>query len=87
VNLGDGDLVMDVARVVNEEKEPLPITVAEGEVQEVVDSTALEEEIGIEGDETDESGEEDLPPLDELEDELEDDEEGGDEADIFHGER
>jgi DNA gyrase subunit A len=50
INLGPKDAVMDVARRVNEDEEPQPISteaVEPGE-QEVVDSTALEEALGIE---------------------------------------
>ncbi|HYJ81172.1 MAG TPA: DNA gyrase subunit A, partial [Longimicrobiaceae bacterium] len=83
INLGEGDSVMDVARVVNEDVEPQPITAAEGEgeVQEVVDSDALEEALGIDGEDED-ALDDNVPPLDELTDELD-----GDETDIFHGER
>ncbi len=75
INLEKGDTVMDVARVVNEDEEPRPIT-TEGEgdgVQEIVASTALEEEIlGLDGDEDD--GMEDAPPpLDDLVDEIDPD--------------
>jgi DNA gyrase subunit A len=48
INLGAKDAVMDVARVVNEDEEPKPILDAVPEGQEVVDSTALEEALGIE---------------------------------------
>jgi DNA gyrase subunit A len=49
INLGPKDAVMDVARRVNEDEEPQPISteaVEPGE-HEVVDSTALEEALGI----------------------------------------
>jgi DNA gyrase subunit A len=74
INLGAKDAVMDVARVVNEDEEPQPILDAIPEGQEVVDSTALEEELGIDtddddaGDEPDDFIEEDEGPdsVDEL---------------------
>jgi DNA gyrase subunit A len=51
INLGSKDSVMDVARVVSEDEEPLPILDAtEGTGQEVVDSVALEETLGIDPD-------------------------------------
>ena len=57
INLGAKDAVMDVARVVNEDEEPKPILEDVPEGQEVVDSTALEEELGIEdGDDEDDGG-------------------------------
>jgi DNA gyrase subunit A len=60
INLGSKDAVMDVARVVNEDEEPMPILEAVPEGQEVVDSTALEEELGIDDrDEDDDGGEPD----------------------------
>jgi DNA gyrase subunit A len=75
INLGAKDAVMDVARVVNEDEEPKAILedIPAGS-QEVVDSTALEEELGIEvddddaGDEPDDFIEEDEGPdsVDEL---------------------
>jgi len=74
INLGEGDCVMDVARVVNED-EPLPIEAIDGEAaHEVVDSTALEAmlevEEGDDGDVADDAPE----PFDDLVDELTDDE-------------
>jgi len=89
INLGAGDSVMDVARVVNED-EPLPIDAVDGEgvAQEVVDSTALEAML-----EAAEDGEEaeadDAPePFDDLVDELTDDDgpDPDDVADPFGGE-
>ena len=88
VNLGEGDCVMDVARVVGEDEEPKPIATDGGEVQEIVDSSALEEALGIEGGE--DAGEADAapPPVEDLVDELD---EGGDEPppdsidDLFRG--
>jgi hypothetical protein len=74
INLEKGDTVMDVARVVNEDEEPRPIA-AEGDgdgVQEIVASTALEEEILGLGDEDDEL-EEAPPSLDDLVDEIDTD--------------
>jgi DNA gyrase subunit A len=60
INLGARDAVMDVARVVNEDEEPKPILEDVPEAQEVVDSTALEEELGIDdGDDEDDGGEPD----------------------------
>jgi DNA gyrase subunit A len=47
INLGAKDAVMDVARVVNEDEEPKAILADEDPGQEVVDSTALEESLGI----------------------------------------
>ncbi|HST57234.1 MAG TPA: DNA gyrase C-terminal beta-propeller domain-containing protein, partial [Longimicrobium sp.] len=59
INLGAKDAVMDVARVVNEDEEPLPILDVVPEGQEVVDSTALmEEELGIDADEDEDAGDE-----------------------------
>ena len=89
VNLGEGDCVMDVARVVGEDEEPKPIAGDGGEVQEMVDSSALEQELGIE-DEAD-AGEAEAapPPVEDLVDELD---EGGDEPppdsidDLYRGE-
>jgi DNA gyrase subunit A len=93
INLEKGDRVMDVARVVNEDEEPKPIA-AEGEggeVQEVVDSDALEAALGIDGDEDDdgEIGDDDLLSVEDLVDEID---EGGDEPppdsidDFYRGE-
>jgi DNA gyrase subunit A len=60
INLGAKDAVMDVARVVNEDEEPKAILEDVPEAQEVVDSTALEEELGIDdGDDDDDGGEPD----------------------------
>ena len=60
INLGPKDAVMDVARVVNEDEEPMPILDAVPEGQEVVDSTALEEALGIDdGGDEDDGGEPD----------------------------
>jgi DNA gyrase subunit A len=82
INLGAGDAVMDVARVVNEDEEPKPIsTDAPGdETQEVVDSTALEETLGIDDADEDDAGDEPEDFIEEDEgpdsvDELLDDEE------------
>jgi DNA gyrase subunit A len=78
INLGEGDCVMDVARVVNEE-EPIPIAAdGEGEVQEMVDSTALEDDLGIEddGDEGDLDDEGVPPPVEDIVDELTDGDDG-----------
>ena len=76
VNLGEGDRVMDVARVVNEDEEPRPIAAGDGaEVQEIVDSTALEEDIGID-ELDDDAGDDDLPSVEDLVDEIDPD--GGD---------
>jgi DNA gyrase subunit A len=78
INLGARDAVMDVARVVSEDEEPQPILDAIPEGQEVVDSTALEEELGIDvgdddgGDEPDDFIEEDEGP-DSVDDLLDDD--------------
>jgi DNA gyrase subunit A len=58
INLGAKDAVMDVARVVSEDEEPLPILDAIPEGQEVVDSTALEEELGIDSEDEDDIGDE-----------------------------
>jgi len=82
INLGEGDCVMDVARVVNED-EPLPIEVIDGEpAHEVVDSTALEAMLEVEeGDDGDVA--EDAPePFDDLVDELTDDDGGPDADDV-----
>jgi DNA gyrase subunit A len=68
INLGTADAVMDVARVVNEDEEPKPISLeAPDDGQEVVDSTALEEALGIDEGDDDE-------PVDEPEDFIEEDE-------------
>jgi len=91
INLEKGDQVMDVARVVNED-EPKPIAAeGEGEVQEVVDSDALEAALGIDdgGDDDGEIGDDDLPSMEDLVDEID---EGGDEPppdiidDLYRGE-
>jgi len=93
INLEKGDRVMDVARVVNEDEEPKPIA-AEGEggeVQEVVDSDALEAALGIDDGEDDdgEIGDDDLLSVEDLVDEID---EGGDEPppdsidDLYRGE-
>ncbi|HYW11436.1 MAG TPA: DNA gyrase subunit A [Longimicrobium sp.] len=58
INLGAKDAVMDVARVVSEDEEPLPILDVVPEGQEVVDSTALEEALGIETDDDEDAGDE-----------------------------
>jgi DNA gyrase subunit A len=57
INLGPKDAVMDVARVVNEDEEPKPILEDVPAGQEVVDSTALEEELGIDAEDEDDGGE------------------------------
>jgi len=77
INLEKNDSVMDVARVVNEDAEPLPITTTEdGEGQEMVPSDALEEELGIEdGDEDLDADEFDDASIDEILDELTDEDE------------
>jgi len=59
INLGPRDAVMDVARVVNEDEEPRPILAEVAEGQEVVDSTALEEALGIDEEPDEDSGEPD----------------------------
>jgi DNA gyrase subunit A len=83
INLGPGDSVMDVARVVNED-EPLPIEAVDGEgaAQEVVGSTALEAMLDVEeGDDGDVA--EDAPePFEDLVDELTDDDGGPDADDV-----
>jgi hypothetical protein len=56
INLGPRDAVMDVARVVNEDEEPMPISTDLPESQEVVDSSALEETLGIDDAEDDDAG-------------------------------
>jgi DNA gyrase subunit A len=58
INLGPKDAVMDVARVVNEDEEPMPISADIPEGQEVVDSVALEEELGIDDLDEDDAGDE-----------------------------
>ena len=58
INLGARDAVMDVARVVNEDEEPQAILDAVPEGQEVVDSTALEEELGLQVEDDDGAGDE-----------------------------
>ncbi|HWK89013.1 MAG TPA: DNA gyrase C-terminal beta-propeller domain-containing protein, partial [Longimicrobium sp.] len=68
INLGERDTVMDVARRVNEDEEPQPIPGGDDSAQEVVDSTALEEELGIDDEPAD-----DEAPGDEPEDALEED--------------
>ena len=75
INLGEGDCVMDVARVVNED-EPLPIEAGDGEAaHEVVDSTALEAMLDVEeGDEDGDVAEDAPEPFEDLVDELTDDE-------------
>jgi DNA gyrase subunit A len=79
INLGPGDSVMDVARVVNED-EPLPIETGDVEgAQEVVDSTALEAMLDVA---EDEEGEEAPEPFDDLVDELTDDDGGPDPDDV-----
>jgi DNA gyrase subunit A len=91
INLEKGDQVMDVARVVNEDEEPKPITAeGEGEVQEVVDSDALEAALGIDDGEDDGAiGDDDLPSVEDLVDEIDED---GDEPppdsidDLYRGE-
>jgi DNA gyrase subunit A len=82
INLEKNDSVMDVARVVNED-EPLPITAVDGEgdVQEVVDSTALEAMLDV-PDDDDAEGEDGPESLDDLVDELTDDDGGPDPDDV-----
>jgi DNA gyrase subunit A len=72
VNLGEGDCVMDVARVANEDEEPRPIESGDPDAaQEIVASEALEEILDVEGEEN--GLDDDAPePLDELVDEIED---------------
>jgi DNA gyrase subunit A len=89
VNLGDGDQVMDVARVVNEDA-PQPIAAGEdGEVQEMVDSEALEAALGLEGDD-DEGDADDLLSVDDIVDEVMDDDDDGPDPDsiddLYRGE-
>ncbi|HEX8242425.1 MAG TPA: DNA gyrase subunit A [Longimicrobium sp.] len=90
INLEKGDSVMDVARVVNEDEEPRPIAVGDGEgVQEIVDSTALEEMLEVEGDDVDELDDA-PPPVEDIVDELTGDDDDGprpfDVDDQFRGE-
>ncbi|HYH79149.1 MAG TPA: DNA gyrase C-terminal beta-propeller domain-containing protein, partial [Longimicrobium sp.] len=75
INLEKNDVVMDVARVVNEDEEPRPIAAEDdGAVQEMVASSALEDVILEDGDEGDIDEGDDAPPaLDDLADELSDD--------------
>jgi DNA gyrase subunit A len=84
INLEKGDSVMDVARVVNEDEEPRPITTAEGEPSgEAVDSAALDAMLDVDGAEGDDEGHDDAPPpLDELADELSDDDGGPEPFDV-----
>jgi DNA gyrase subunit A len=88
INLEKGDTVMDVARVVNEDEEPKPITSEGEEGGEIVPSDALEDEILEIGD--DEGELDDAPPaLDDLADELIGDGDGPDPHDVtdeFRGE-
>jgi DNA gyrase subunit A len=89
INLEKGDTVMDVARVVNEDEEPRPIAADdENGVQEIVSSTALEDEILDIGDEDGEVDE--APPaLDDLVDEIDGDDDGPNPHDVtdeFRGE-
>ena len=93
MNLEKGDQVMDVARVVNEDEEPKPIASGEeGEVQEVVDSAALEDALGIDDDGADEDGldDDDLPSIEELVDEIDGDDDDGPPSDsiddLYRGE-
>ncbi|HKP75362.1 MAG TPA: DNA gyrase subunit A [Longimicrobiaceae bacterium] len=73
INLGEGDCVMDVARVVNEDEEPRPIESGDPDAtHEVVPSDALEEILDVE-DDLDE-GEDAPPPVEDILDELTDDE-------------
>lgn len=76
INLDQGDSVMDVARVANEDEEPRPIAAGEdGEGQEIVPSEALEEELEIEDVDADGDELEDEPQsVDEILDELTDEE-------------
>jgi DNA gyrase subunit A len=89
INLGEGDCVMDVARVVNED-EPLPIESGDPEAaHEIVDSTALEEILEVEEGEDDDAAEDAPEPFDDLVDELTDDDGGPephDVTDLFGGE-
>jgi len=75
INLEKNDVVMDVARVVNEDEEPRPIAdEADGAVQEMVDSAALEDILDVDSSDEDEGDMDDAPPaLDDLADELSDD--------------
>jgi DNA gyrase subunit A len=81
INLDKGDRVMDVARVVNEDDEPAPILTGAAEpgdaAQEMVPDAALEEELGIGGEEDDEleGGGDDVLPDDDILDEVEPDDE------------
>jgi DNA gyrase subunit A len=58
INLGPKDAVMDVARVVSEDEEPQPISTESPADQEVVDSTALEEALGLDEGDDDDLGDE-----------------------------
>jgi hypothetical protein len=81
INLEKGDTVMDVARVVNEDEEPRPIeTEGEEGAQEIVASTALEDELDV-GDDGDDGLEEAPPALDDLVDEIDT---GGDDGPGSH---
>jgi DNA gyrase subunit A len=79
INLDKGDRVMDVARVVNEDDEPAPIPTGPAEpgdaAQEMVPDAALEEELGVGGDEDDELDDGDVLPDDDILDEVEPDDE------------
>ena len=75
INLGEGDCVMDVARVVNEDEEPRPIETGDPDgVQEIVDSTALEEMLDVDADDDGELDDA-PPPVEDIVDELSDDDE------------
>jgi DNA gyrase subunit A len=68
INLGAGDRVMDVARVVNEDEPPQPIA-SEGEAgQEIAPSAALEHDLGL--DEESDEDTESSADLEEGEDDL-----------------
>jgi DNA gyrase subunit A len=84
INLEKGDTVMDVARVVNEDEEPRPILDGEGEpvTQEIVDSTALEEMLAVDGDDDDGELDDAPPPVEDIVDELSGDDDGPEPFDI-----
>jgi DNA gyrase subunit A len=88
INLGEGDCVMDVARVVNEDQEPQRIANGDDGAATPVESTALEALLDVEP--GDDEAEDVPPPLDDLADELSGDGDAGPEPhdveDLYRGE-
>ena len=86
VNLGEGDCVMDVARVANEDEEPRPIESGDAEAtQEMVPSDALEDILDVGDDDEGADLDDAPPPVEDIVDEMTDDDGPEDVTDLFDG--